>query len=137
MTTTTTAKISEMIRQADWKTEKHVPVIECPDTVRPGEMFDVTVTLGKEVAHPNTTEHHIRWIDLYFHEKDAKAPYHVARFGFCAHGESVEGPNQGSVYTHHCGATRVKIGKPGVLQALAYCNIHGLWESTREVKVSQ
>ena len=26
------------------------------------EMFAVKVSLGKEIAHPNTTEHHIRWI---------------------------------------------------------------------------
>ncbi len=42
--------------------EKHVPVIEYPDQVRADEFFAVKATLGKAVAHPNTTEHHIRWI---------------------------------------------------------------------------
>jgi superoxide reductase len=45
-------------------------VIDCPDNVKADEMFDVTVTLGKEIAHPNTTEHHIRWIQLYFKPDD-------------------------------------------------------------------
>ena len=51
-------KIGELHQSADWKTEKHVPVIECPDEVTADEVFDVKVTPGKEVAHPNTTEHH-------------------------------------------------------------------------------
>ena len=60
------AKIGELYQTADWKSEKHVPVIECPDAVAADETFEVKVSLGKEVAHPNTTEHHIRWIQLYF-----------------------------------------------------------------------
>ena len=55
----------ELFQSADWKKEKHVPVIECPDQVKVGEIFPVKVTVGKEVAHPNTTEHHIRWITVY------------------------------------------------------------------------
>ena len=53
-------KFGELFQSADWKSEKHVPVIEGPDEVAADEVFDVKVTLGKEVAHPNTTEHHIR-----------------------------------------------------------------------------
>jgi hypothetical protein len=40
--------------------QEHVPVIECPNAVAADEVFEVRVSLGKEVAHPNTTEHHIR-----------------------------------------------------------------------------
>jgi superoxide reductase len=129
------AKIGELYKSADWKSEKHVPVIECPDQVKSNEMFDVTVTLGKEVAHPNTTEHHIRWIQLFFHPDGAKFPYQVGNFEFTAHGESVDGPDQGPVYTHHAVTASMKINKPGVLYATSLCNIHGLWEYTKEVKV--
>lgn len=48
-----------LFKEADWKKEKHVPVIESPDKVKKGEFFEVKVSLGKEIAHPNTTEHHI------------------------------------------------------------------------------
>jgi len=44
------AELSEHIQTADWKSEKHVPVIECPDKVKAGEIFQVKVTLGKEVS---------------------------------------------------------------------------------------
>lgn len=57
--------LSERIQSADWKTEKHVPVIECPERVKADELFEVKVSLGKEIAHPNTTEHHIRWIKIF------------------------------------------------------------------------
>jgi superoxide reductase len=127
--------LGENIQSADWKKEKHVPVIECADQVEAGEVFEVKATLGKEIAHPNTTEHHIRWIMLYFHPEGDKFTYEVGRFEFSAHGESAAGPNQGPVYTHHAVSASMKIGKPGTLHALAYCNIHGLWESTKEINL--
>ena len=130
------SELSERIQKADWKKEKHVPVIECPDEVTAGEVFEVKVGLGKEIAHPNTTEHHIRWISVYFLSEGAKFPYEVGRFEFSAHGESADGPNQGPVYTNHEVAISLKISKPGTIYATSFCNIHGLWQSAREVKVS-
>jgi superoxide reductase len=127
--------IGEQYQTADWKSEKHVPVIECPDEVAADEMFDVTVTLGKEVAHPNTTEHHIRWIQLYFKPEDDKFTYQVGNFEFTAHGESVEGADKGPVYTNHSAVGSVKINKSGTLLAAALCNIHGLWENSKAIKV--
>jgi superoxide reductase len=128
-------KFGDRIQEADWKKEKHVPVIECPDEVPAGEPFAVTVSLGKEIAHPNTTEHHISWISLYFHPDDDKFTYDVGHFEFNAHGESVAGPNQGPVYTHHAATAWMKVDRPGTLHAVAMCNIHGLWESSKEIRV--
>jgi superoxide reductase len=130
------AKLSEQFQTADWKSEKHVPVIDCPEEVKAEEMFDVTVTLGKEVAHPNTTEHHIRWIQLYFKPDDDKFAYQVGNYEFCAHGESAEGPDKGPVYTNHSAMATLKIHKPGTLYAAALCNIHGLWENAKAVGIS-
>ena len=130
------AKLSETIQSADWKSEKHVPVIECADTVKADEFFVVKATLGKAVSHPNTTEHHIRWIQLYFQPQGAKAPFEIGHFAFTAHGESVDGPNKGPVFTHHEVSVSMKTGKPGTLQALAYCNIHGVWQSAKEIAVA-
>jgi len=123
------------IQKADWQKEKHVPAIECPDKAKAGETFEVKVSVGKEIAHPNTTEHHIRWVDLYFHPHGDKFPFHVGHFEFNAHGESTEGPNKGPVYTSHSVAAFMKTSKPGALHALALCNIHGLWENSRELQV--
>jgi superoxide reductase len=129
------AKFGELIRSADWKTEKHVPVIECPDEVEADKNFNVMVLVGKEEAHPNTTEHHIRWIQLFFHPDGDKFAYQVANVEFSAHGEGADGANEGPVYTHHAAAVSMKIKKPGILYATALCNIHGLWENTKGIDI--
>ena len=125
--------LGDKIQHADWKKEKHVPVIDCPDQVKSDEYFEAKISLGKEIGHPNTTEHHIRWISLYFHPEGGTFTYDVGHFELNAHGEAVPGPNKGPVYTYHEVTTSLKINKPGTLISLAYCNIYGLWEDTKEV----
>lgn len=127
--------LGEKIQSADWKKEKHVPVIECPDTVQADTVFTVRVSVGKEIPHPNTTEHHIRWIEVYFQPVGDKFVYQVGHFDFSAHGESVKGPNEGPAYTHPDAQFSMKVNGPGTLIALSLCNIHGLWESSKEIKV--
>ncbi|MDW7711121.1 MAG: class II SORL domain-containing protein [Deferrisomatales bacterium] len=129
-------KIGDLFKQADWKAEKHVPVIECADAVGKDQVFEVKLAVGAEIAHPNTTEHHIRWIALYFLPEGGKAPFEVAKLDFTAHGESPEGANQGPAFTHHQGSAFLKLQKSGTLVATSYCNIHGLWENAKAVQVS-
>jgi superoxide reductase len=128
-------KIGALYQSADWKTEKHVPVIDCPDEVKAGEIFEVRAALGKEVSHPNTTAHHIRWIQLFFKPEGDKFSYQVGAYEFTAHGESVEGPDKGPVYTNHAVTASLKVSKPGMLHATSLCNIHGLWESSKAIRV--
>lgn len=128
-------KFGERFQAGDWKNEKHVPVIEAPDAVSADEFFDVTVSLGKEISHPNTTAHHIRWIQLYFKPDNDKFTYQVGNFEFTAHGESVAGADEGPVFTDHCVKTRMKVRQAGTLYATSYCNIHGLWENAKAIKL--
>jgi superoxide reductase len=128
-------KLGVVFQSADWKTEKHVPLIECPDSVKSGELFDMKVTIGKEVAHPNTTAHHIRWIQVFFMPEGGKFTYQLANCEFTAHGEAVEGPDKGPAWTHHGVTITVKIDRPGTVYALSLCNIHGLWENSREISL--
>jgi len=93
--------LSGLIKQADWKKEKHVPVIVAPDEVQAGELFEVKVSMGAEIAHPNTTEHHIPWISVYFHPEGGKFTHQLGHFEFSAHGEGTAGPNEGPAHTHH------------------------------------
>jgi len=130
------AKIGDLYKQADWKTEKHVPVIECAEAVGKDQAFEVKVGVGKEIAHPNTTEHHIRWIKLYFLPEGGKAAFEVASLEFTAHGESAEGANQGPVHAQHQGSAFLKLQKGGTLYATSYCNIHGLWENSKPIRVA-
>ena len=126
--------IGQYVKSADFKTEKHVPVIELPSSVKAGEPFVVTVSVGAEIAHPNTTEHFINWIALYFKPEGAAPVTQLAKFEFVAHGESAKGANQGAAHTEPFGTAKIKLAEPGTLIATSYCNIHGLWESSKDVK---
>jgi len=98
------------VQTADWKLEKHIPVIDSVD-----------------IAHPNTVEHHISWVSLYFQPDGDKFPYQVGHYEFSAHGSLVS--------VHHAFSTCIKISKPGILFAVSLCNIHGLWQSSKEINL--
>ncbi len=129
------ADLRDLLQSADWKAEKHVPVIESAETIAKGQVCQIQLSVGKQIAHPNTTEHHIRWMELYFLPAGEKFPYQLARFEFNAHGESVQGPNTSTVFAEPSVSAAFKTEKSGLLMAAAYCNIHGLWRSEKEIKV--
>jgi len=109
-------RIGDLIKtDAQEGKEKHVPVIElvsCPDC----SDKIVKITVGKEVAHPNTVEHHIKWIALF--GVKAGLAVHVGTFAL--------GPTYGvPTVTAH-----VNHGEFSELIAVEYCNIHGLWEGS-------
>ncbi|MHA1952818.1 MAG: desulfoferrodoxin family protein [Candidatus Heimdallarchaeaceae archaeon] len=126
----------ELYGTADWKTEKHVPVIEVDEVdgvIKEGKN-SVIVSVGKEIAHPNKTEHHISWIKLLFWPDGEKYPYQIGYANFDAHGASIKGPDTSGIYSEPYAVFQVVIDKPGKLIATSYCNIHGLWKSEKEIK---
>jgi superoxide reductase len=129
------ADLKDLLQSADWKAEKHVPVIEGPDKISKGQVCQIEVSVGKQISHPNTTEHHIKSLELYFLPAGEKFPYQLAVFQFNAHGESVQGPNTSTIFSEPKVSISFKTEKSGMIMALAYCNIHGLWKSEKEVKV--
>ena len=129
-------RIGDLFQSADWKSEKHAPVIEASDNAKSGEKVSITASVGKEIAHPNKTEHHIRWIKLYFVPEGGKFAYDLGSCEFSAHGESTEGPDTGPAYTEPAVSTSVILNKSGTIYATSYCNLHGLWESSKSISVS-
>ncbi len=121
-------RLGDKIQSADWKAEKHVPAIDAPDKVEADTFFSVQVIVGKEIPHPNTLEHHIRSIELYFQPEDSKFVFLLGRAEFSAHGEAMTFSNPDAQFT-------VKVNGPGTLIALSLCNIHGLWESSKGIMV--
>jgi len=130
------AELKEVIQSADWKKEKHVPVIDAPATAERGAPVKGSVSVGKEIAHPNTTEHHIAWAEAYFLPDGEKFPYQVGRVEFASHGASAQGPNTSGVYTAPDATFVMRTDKPGTIMASSYCNIHGLWQSSKAIAVS-
>jgi superoxide reductase len=101
-----------LIKQPAQETqEKHVPHIE----VTEGGL--VKVSTGRDVMHPSTVEHHMVWLKL---------------FGLKADGNLVEvgSVNLAPVYSSPSAVFAVKVAEFTALKALAYCNIHGLWENS-------
>jgi len=131
----TTSSLCQHIKAADWKSEKHAPGIEAPDKATAGEPIEITLSIGKEIGHPNTTEHHIRWIELHYKPLVGNFTFDLGRFDFAAHGESPKGPNEGPVHTEPYVTVKASFRESGTLHALSYCNIHGLWESSKALIV--
>ena len=119
--------IGNLIKSADWKAEKHVPAISAPESAKAGEAFEVEVAVGKEIPHPNTLEHHIAWAALFFVADGSQLPVELARAEFRAHGPDL--------FAAPVLKASVKLAKSGTFHAVAYCNIHGLWESERKIAV--
>jgi len=66
------ADLKDLLQSADWKKEKHIPVIEAADMAKKGEFIQVTISVGKEIPHPNKAEHFISWIAIYFQPQGEK-----------------------------------------------------------------
>lgn len=129
------ATLETLFQTADWKTEKHVPVIEAVDKAKKGEFIEIMISVGKAIPHPNTTEHYIAWVEVYFLPKAEKFAYQIGKFEFSAHGASTQGPNTSTVYTQPVVVCSLKTDKAGIIFATAFCNIHGLWQSSKELNV--
>ena len=127
--------VHDYIKSGDFATEKHVPVIETVDTVKAGETFHVTLSVGKDIAHPNTVEHHIEWIKLYFVAEGTQLPFEVGEISFNVHGDGATA-NAGPVHAISEGSLAVSLNNSGKLIAVSYCIIHGLWESEKAITVA-
>ena len=127
--------LNNLVQSADWKQEKHVPVIEIIGEVKKGEPIKVNVCVGKEISHPNTTEHHIRWINIYFLPEGEKFSYHIGKSNFNSHGASTNGANTSTIYTNPEATLSFKTEKSGTIIAFSFCNIHGLWKNELELKL--
>lgn len=117
-------KLTETVQTGDWASEKHVPEI----TVEKCEegKIKVTAAVGSEIEHPNTLEHHIAWIKVFFKPEDGKFPIEITSYEFSAHGED-------DVLSVPSATGILKTDKKGTIFALSYCNIHGLWENSLEL----
>lgn len=97
--------------------KKHAVVIEAPDRVGEGELFEVEIRVGEYKEHPNEPSHFIEWMELY------------AGDTFLARMELTPKKTQ-----YRMKAT-VKLDHAHDLNAWAKCNLHGLWKGTKEIEV--
>ncbi|WP_135612616.1 class II SORL domain-containing protein [Methanococcoides sp. AM1] len=123
--------------------KKHVPIIEAPDIVTSEESFEVKVTIGGE-PHVMEMEHYIEWVEVWFadnkigkYELGAENPTPEAIFNIIPSEDLISSTEYVVCNIHgvnlcsKCGLKEVRTE----LKAIASCNVHGLWESAKEVNV--
>lgn len=124
--------------------KKHTPVIEAPETVIAGESFEVIVTIGS-IPHVMEEKHFIEWVELYLQnkligreelspsgEKTAKVTFRVeADEALIAIKEIETCRVRGVNICGNCGEKSVIAN----LRAVEKCNIHGVWETYRQIEV--
>lgn len=128
-------KLDSFVQSGDWKGEKHVPVITAPNKAAVGEAICIELAVGKEIPHPNTAAHYIKWIKLYFIPNGGKFAIEVGNLTFDAHGDSAT-DKPGPAFCEPSGCIRVKLSESGTLVARSYCNIHGLWENSVPIEIA-
>ena len=98
--------------------KKHFPIMEISEKVKKDEPFEVKIDVGKLLTHPNEPAHFIEWVELY-----------------C--GDTFLGRTNYSGGTSYPVAVfRVKLSHShGPIKAWVKCNLHGLWENTKEVVI--
>ncbi len=94
----------------------HVPQINAPDAVKPGVPFEVEVRIGEKI-HEMIPTHYIDWVDLYADD------IFLTKF--------ILTPN----FTQPICKVTLTINKSATLRAIEHCNLHGLWEGTKQIKV--
>jgi superoxide reductase len=105
--------------------EKHVPTIRLPAGAKANQEFEIEVLVGDKVPHPNLIEHHISWIRI-FAEVDGRA-FNPVQLAYVEFEPVVAEPKV---------KLRIRLDKPAKIVAQAFCNLHGLWESSAEIKTS-
>lgn len=128
-------KLGDNIQSGDFKGEKHVPVLEFPERVKAEELVEIRASVGKEISHPNTPQHYIAWIQLFYKSDDGKFITELGKTIFASHGESVNPSEIGPSVTEPNCSILAKLTKSGTIVAQSYCNIHGLWESSKRIIV--
>jgi len=114
-------KFKEVLQSAESEgREKHVPTIEVGRGKGESGADIVHVVVGRETPHPSTVEHHIAWIELFGVKKDGQ----VTDLGRAAFAPSYAKPNV---------RFQVAVAEFNAFCALAYCNVHGVWENCIEV----
>ncbi|HTR57640.1 MAG TPA: desulfoferrodoxin family protein [Casimicrobiaceae bacterium] len=96
---------------------KHTPKIAAPDSVKRGEWFNVTVSVGAGGPHPSLQEHFVRYIALY------KDSIEIARVYLHP------------VYSSPTVTFTVALDEGGTLRALEEPTHSSAWEATKKIQV--
>jgi superoxide reductase len=98
--------------------EKHTPRLVAPKSVKRGQWFDVSVSVGAGSAHPTLSEHHVRYIALYIDGAEISRAY--------LH----------PVYSAPKVTFTIALDRSGTLRALAEPTHSAAWEASQKISVA-
>jgi superoxide reductase len=96
---------------------KHSPKLVAPDSVKRGEWFNVTISVGAGGQHPSLSEHSVRYIALY---KDTV---------------EIERTYLHPVYSAPTVTFTIALDEGGTLRAIAEPNHSAAWETSKKIEV--
>jgi len=96
---------------------KHTPKIVAPNTVKRGQWFDVTVSVGTDSEHPSLSEHFVRYIALYINSAEISRVY--------LH----------PVYSFPKVTFTIALDRGGVLRAVEEPTHSSAWEGSKKISV--
>ena len=97
--------------------QKHTPKIVAPDSVKRGEWFTVTVSVGAGGQHPSLSEHFVRYIALY------KDTVEIARVYLHP------------VYSLPTVTLTIALDEGGLLRAVEEPTHSAAWEASKKIEV--
>lgn len=109
-----TPEFHEMHKNFD---PKHTPKIVAPDSVKRGQWFDVTVSVGTDSEHPSLSEHFVRYIALYIDSAEISRVY--------LH----------PVYSFPKVTFTIALDRGGVLRAVEEPTHSSAWEGSKKIAV--
>jgi superoxide reductase len=110
-----TPEYKELRRAVD---PKHTPKIVAPASVKRGQWFDVTISVGEGGDHPSLAEHFVRYIALYINTAEISRVYLHPVFSF---------PKV--TFT-------IALDEGGVLRAVEEPTHSAAWEATKPIAVT-
>jgi superoxide reductase len=97
--------------------QKHTPKIVAPESVKRGEWFTVTVSVGAGGQHPSLSEHFVRYIALY------KDTVEIARVYLHP------------VYSQPTVTLTIALDEGGLLRAVEEPTHSAAWEASKKIDV--
>jgi superoxide reductase len=97
--------------------QKHTPKIVAPESVKRGEWFTVTVSVGAGGQHPSLSEHFVRYIALY------KDTVEIARVYLHP------------VYSQPTMTLTIALDEGGLLRAVEEPTHSAAWEASKKIEV--
>lgn len=105
----------------------HIPIIKCSKVGNSDDIFDISVTVP-DAGLSASDDHHILWIQLYFQNTRDEELISIGKWEYMAFGKDMP-------FIQPEALGRIQFNENGTIYALVYCDVHGLWETSKYIEL--